>query len=244
MKWKAEVGLGYATPIVIGDRVFMFSRRDQDEVIAAFDAMTGKELWHTNYAAHESRQSRGPARNGSESDAGIRGQGNSHVRHQRHSVHLRCVQRQVALAEGGSACRTHVQHVAVANRRSRPRHRSYWRQQQGGASPPSTSTPVQSSGSGPAMGLDTGRRSSRSSAVCVRLSRSRNRTLSVCRPDRRVAVATTVRRNEINALTPLVYGGMLIVSGQDQGVQALRIARKGEQWTVEDVWRNRRCGFA
>ena len=49
--------------------------------------------------------------------------------------------------------------------------------------------------------------------------------------------------NEINALTPLVYGGMLIVSGQDQGVQALRVARKGEQWTVEDVWRNDEMWF-
>ena len=49
--------------------------------------------------------------------------------------------------------------------------------------------------------------------------------------------------NEINALTPLIYGGMLIVSGQDQGVQALRVVRKGEQWTVEDAWRNDEMWF-
>ena len=44
--------------------------------------------------------------------------------------------------------------------------------------------------------------------------------------------------NEINALTPLIYNGMIIVSGQDQGVQALRIVGKGGQWVVEDAWRN------
>src|SRR5262245_62592487 len=44
-KWKVDVGLGYASPILVGGRLFMFSRRGANEVLAALDAATGKELW-------------------------------------------------------------------------------------------------------------------------------------------------------------------------------------------------------
>jgi outer membrane protein assembly factor BamB len=49
-KWKVDVGLGYATPIVVGNRVFMFSRQGDDEVLAAFDAETGARIWTSRYA--------------------------------------------------------------------------------------------------------------------------------------------------------------------------------------------------
>ena len=50
-KWKADVGSGYATPLVIGDRVYMFSRQGENEVMAALDANTGKAMWQTRYPA-------------------------------------------------------------------------------------------------------------------------------------------------------------------------------------------------
>src|SRR5207249_2466309 len=50
-KWKVDVGLGYATPILVGNRIYMFSRRGDNEVLAALDADSGKELWATSYAA-------------------------------------------------------------------------------------------------------------------------------------------------------------------------------------------------
>ena len=43
-KWRVEVGLGYATPIVVGDRVYMYSRRGEDETLAALEAETGKVI--------------------------------------------------------------------------------------------------------------------------------------------------------------------------------------------------------
>jgi outer membrane protein assembly factor BamB len=50
-KWKIDVGLGYATPVVIGNRVFMFARQGENEVLAALDADTGKQIWESHYAA-------------------------------------------------------------------------------------------------------------------------------------------------------------------------------------------------
>ena len=50
-RWKIEVGLGYATPLVVGNRVYLFSRQADDEVMSAIDADSGKVLWRTAYPA-------------------------------------------------------------------------------------------------------------------------------------------------------------------------------------------------
>jgi outer membrane protein assembly factor BamB len=49
--WKVDVGLGYATPLVVGDRIYMFSRQGDNEVMSALDAATGRVLWTTGYPA-------------------------------------------------------------------------------------------------------------------------------------------------------------------------------------------------
>ncbi|MBI5774270.1 MAG: PQQ-like beta-propeller repeat protein [Verrucomicrobia bacterium] len=44
--WKAgELGTGYSTPSVAGGRIYGMSYRDQDEVVWALDASTGKSVW-------------------------------------------------------------------------------------------------------------------------------------------------------------------------------------------------------
>jgi len=50
-KWKVVVGEGYATPIVVGNKVYAFTRRDGSEVMMALDAATGKIVWQTAYPA-------------------------------------------------------------------------------------------------------------------------------------------------------------------------------------------------
>jgi outer membrane protein assembly factor BamB len=50
-RWKIDIGLGYATPLVVGNRVYVFSRQGEDEVMSAIDAASGKVLWRTAYPA-------------------------------------------------------------------------------------------------------------------------------------------------------------------------------------------------
>jgi outer membrane protein assembly factor BamB len=50
-KWKITVGDGVATPAVVGDKVFVFTRQGGDEVIRCLEAATGKEVWQQKYAA-------------------------------------------------------------------------------------------------------------------------------------------------------------------------------------------------
>ncbi len=51
LKWKVDVGPGYAAPIIVGNRVYAFSRQDPNEVMRALDADTGKSVWETRYPA-------------------------------------------------------------------------------------------------------------------------------------------------------------------------------------------------
>ena len=48
-QWKVDVGLGYATPLLVGDRIYMYTRQDEDEVMMALDAGSGDVIWRTRY---------------------------------------------------------------------------------------------------------------------------------------------------------------------------------------------------
>src|ERR1700730_9513645 len=50
-KWKTTVGAGDATPALVGDKLYVFTRQDADEVIRCLDAGTGKEIWQDKYPA-------------------------------------------------------------------------------------------------------------------------------------------------------------------------------------------------
>ena len=63
-KWKVDVGSGYATPLVVGNRVYQFSRQGERELMTALDADTGKVIWQTGYDApftmHSATTQHGP----------------------------------------------------------------------------------------------------------------------------------------------------------------------------------------
>jgi outer membrane protein assembly factor BamB len=52
-KWKVAVGLGDATPALVGNKLYVFAREGDDEVIRCLDAADGKELWQVKYAAQD-----------------------------------------------------------------------------------------------------------------------------------------------------------------------------------------------
>src|SRR5215475_15690512 len=44
-KWKVPVGDGVATPALVGDKLYVFTREGSSEVTRCLDAATGKEVW-------------------------------------------------------------------------------------------------------------------------------------------------------------------------------------------------------
>ena len=49
-KWKVTVGSGDATPALVGEKLYVFTRQEGDEVISCLDAANGKEVWSDKYA--------------------------------------------------------------------------------------------------------------------------------------------------------------------------------------------------
>ncbi len=49
VRWRRPVGEGFAGPAVVGDRLLLFHRLANEEVIEARDTSTGETLWRTGY---------------------------------------------------------------------------------------------------------------------------------------------------------------------------------------------------
>ena len=47
--WRVPVGIGHSSPVVVGRRVYLFSRQDENEVASCFDLDTGKQVWRDSY---------------------------------------------------------------------------------------------------------------------------------------------------------------------------------------------------
>ena len=131
MKWKVEVGIGYAAPITVGDRVYAFSRQNEDEVMRALDAATGKTIWETKYnatykpnPAATRTHGTGPKSTPTFADGRLYTLGMSGL-----VTAFDAADRQAALADAAAEDRTALSHRDVADRRSRSRDRARRRPQ-------------------------------------------------------------------------------------------------------------------
>ena len=81
-KWKVTVGEGVATPALVGDRLYVFSREQGNEITRAINAADGQELWQEKYeslgatggaAQHSGPRSSPAVANGKVVTLGVRG---------------------------------------------------------------------------------------------------------------------------------------------------------------------------
>jgi outer membrane protein assembly factor BamB len=47
--WKTPIGGGYSSPVVSKDKAWIFSRKEDEEVVSCLDLKTGKVLWSKSY---------------------------------------------------------------------------------------------------------------------------------------------------------------------------------------------------
>src|SRR5205085_7121664 len=50
-QWKTPIGEGVATPALVGDKLYVFSRQGQEEVTRCLNAADGTEVWNDKYEA-------------------------------------------------------------------------------------------------------------------------------------------------------------------------------------------------
>ena len=241
LKWKVEVGLGYSAPIIVGDRVYAFSRQDENEVMRALDAATGKTVWESKYlatykpnpAATRSHGT-GPKSTPTFADGRLYTLGMSGmvtafdaasgqqiwqkpsppVEPLYHTAMSPLVDRGLVIVHVGG----HGNGALTAfDARSGD---AKWRWP----------------GDGPAYG----------SPMAIDIAGTRQ--IVTFTQDNLVGVSAadgallwrrpyTVRSTR-NAVTPIRFGQTLIISGLGMPVTAFRLINRGGQWTAEDVWEN------
>jgi outer membrane protein assembly factor BamB len=243
--WKVDVGEGYATPILIGNRVFTFTRQGANEVMQALDAGTGKAVWQTRYAApvnvNPAAQAHGPGPKSTPTFANGRlytlgmggivtafdaGSGKQLWQKAAGTVLPLYGTAMSPLVDRGLV----IVHVGGHNQGALTAFDSNtgdvkWSWTGDG---PSYASPVVTEIDGVRQVVTL------SQENVVGVSASDGRLLW------RRPFSTEFTQNII---TPLLIGPTVIVSGFQKPTSAIRVVRKGDQWTTEDLWENPTASF-
>jgi outer membrane protein assembly factor BamB len=241
LKWKVDAGLGYAAPIVVGNRVYLFERREPDEVLRALDAESGKTVWESKYPAPfkpnpaaTSKHGTGPKStptfaNGKLYTLGMSGIVTASdaasgkqvwqkpappVEPMYHTAMSPLVDRGLVIVHVGG----HNQGALTAFDPDTGAVKWTW------------------TGDGPAYG----------SPIVTDIGGTRQ--VVVFTQENLVGVDEAsgallwkrpfTTRSTQNTITPLIYGGNLIVSGLEKGVTSFKVLKRDNQWTTENIWEN------
>ena len=244
-RWEVEVGTGYGTPIVIGSRVYTFTRQDDDEVLSAIDTATGRVVWRTGYPApfraNAGTQRHGPGPkstplfyDGKLYTLGISGvvsvfdtgDGTLLWQHPDPSVDPLYATAMSPLVDRGNV----IFHVGGHD--------------QGALTAFDADTGEVTwrwDGDGPAY----------ASPILAEIDGTRHLVTVTQAHIVGVSPATGellwqrpfVSNSTNNSITPIAYDGSIIVSGHNLGVTRFRPVQRGDRWDTETVWDNQDVGL-
>jgi outer membrane protein assembly factor BamB len=241
LKWQIDVGLGYATPIVVGGRVYMFTRQNDHEVLRALDPESGAEIWQTSYPAPftmnpaAARHEKGPKSTPAFANGKLYTLGMSGIVSAFDASNGRQLWQIAAPRVGplyGTAMSPLVDRGLVIVHTGG--------HNQGALTAFDADTGAVKwrwNGDGPSYG----------SPIIAELDNTRQ--VVTFTQDNLIGVSAAT--GELlwkrpfttsytqNAITPILFDHTVIVSGLEKGIAALRIIRRNGQWTTENVWENR-----
>jgi outer membrane protein assembly factor BamB len=240
-RWKIDVGTGYATPIVVGNRVFAFSRQQENEVMRAIDADSGKIIWETSYPASfkmnpaTARHGPGPKSTPTYADGRL------------FTLGISGIVTAFNAADGKQLWQKpappveplfHTAQSALVDRGVVILHVGGHSQGALTAFDPATGAVKWSwNGDGPAYGspviADIG-------GTHQVITFSQNSLVGVDAGNGQLLWSVPFQSRSItNSITPLVYDGrMVIVSGQGKPLTAYTIAKRNDQWSADMTWEN------
>lgn len=237
-RWKVDVGEGYATPIIVADTVYAFTRQGGTEVMTALSTDTGMERWHTSY----------PAPYAPAVPAAAHGVGPK-------ATPLFYQRKLYSLGITGIVSAFEADTGRLMWQIPAPReHPSY-----GTAVSPvgdENLVIVHPGNHGPLTAFDAstgdvkwtaGDRGAYASPIIVDLDGIRQVVTMTQRSVLGVSLSDGARlweypwgsRSTPSAITPILHNGTLIVGGEATAVAALRPALRGGVWVVDVVWETR-----
>lgn len=239
-RWSVPVGLGHASPVVAGNRVFVHAREGEREVVLALESASGKVAWRDAYDAPYQMNSAATAHGpGPKSTPVVSGNrlvtfGISGILscYDTNSGKLlwrkRPVQDQPTFGTAmspiveGSHVIAHVggHDAGALTAFDLATGEARWKWT-GGA--PAYASPVIATFSG----------------VRQLVTQSRTHVIGVSVADGRLLweIPFTTSYDQ-NSITPLVIGDLVVYSGLSKGIEAVRPQLRGGAWTAEPAWRN------
>lgn len=239
-RWKIPVGDGYSTPIIVGNRVYQFSRQGENEVLRAIDAATGKVAWEKSYAAPfemnsgAKRHGPGPKSTPTFADGRIFTLGMSSIVTAWDAATGKELWRKPA---GAVQPNFHTAMSPLVDRGMMILHVGGHNDGALTAFDPATGAVKWTwAGDGPAYGSPIIAEVGGTRQVIVFSQRN---LVGVNAADGQLLWSTPFEsRSTTNSITPLVYGNTLIVSGQGKPLTAYAIANTGGKWTADLAWEN------
>jgi len=239
-RWKITVGEGYATPILVGNRVFQFSRQGENEILRAIDAESGKVIWEKSYAAPfemtsgTKRHGPGPKSTPTYADGRIFTLGMSSIVTAWDAATGKELWR---IPSGPLQPQFHTAMSPLVDRNQMFLHLGGDKQGTLNSFDPATGKVRWSwTGDGPAYG----------SPIIADIGGTRHLLLFSQQNFIGVNPETGAllwsmpfeSRSTTNSITPLVYGNTIIVSGQGKPLTAYIVANKGGKWVADLAWEN------
>lgn len=241
--WRVNVGQGEATPALAGDRLYVFAREGDEEILRCLDAAEGNELWAHRQAARAVTGPASPYPGPRSSPAVSEG-------------------KVVCLGVGGAVtcldAATGRKVWDAAGPAEVPRFFTamsplvvdgrcivHWGGENQGAVTAlslATGAPLWSwPGEGPAYASPALLTADGIRQAVVHTEK-RLIGLDLAEGKLLCEVATHQERGYWNSATPVVDGGVVFYTGQGTGTRALRIARRGDGFAAEEIWHNPSLG--
>jgi outer membrane protein assembly factor BamB len=248
-KWQVNIGAGHSSPLLVGRNIFVFTRQGEEEVISCLELDTGKVLWRTAYAAPYAvnpvarTHGAGPKSTPAFSSGKL-----------------------FTLGIGGILSSWDAKSGKLLWRREFSSDFKTTAPDFGTATSPIVDGKlviafVGGSDSGALMAFDTesgktvwkwpGDGPGYASPIVVDIAgtrqvvtQSQQKIIGVSAMDGKLLWSIPFKTPYVqNIITPILFKDLLIFSGLEQGVMAIRILRDGQTWKTEKVWENKSASF-
>ena len=248
-KWQIKVGIGHSSPLLVGKNIFTFTRQGEQEVVSCLDMETGNVLWREPYAAPYKVN---PI-------AGAHGAGPK-------STPAFSNGKLFTLGIGEILSAWDAKSGKLLWRREFSSEFKATSPEFGTATSPIVDGKlviafVGGKGSGALMAFDiesgkiiwkwAGDGPSYASPIIADIAgvrqvvtQSQEKIIGVSVADGKLIWSVPFKTPyEQNIITPILFKDLLIFSGVEQGVFAMKVTRNGQEWKPERAWENKAAAF-
>jgi outer membrane protein assembly factor BamB len=239
-KWNVNVGAGDATPALVGNRLYVFSRQGPDELTQCLDAGSGKQIWQDKYqpgvtvtgaaGSHPGPRSSPAVADGKVVTLGVSGvvscldaeTGKLLWRKdpykswpQFFTASSPIIVNDLCVAQLGGKSGGAIMAFDLATGNDK------WKADTDG---PAYATPALMTAGG----------------IQQLVAQTDKSLIGVALSDGKLLwqLPTQPQRMSQNAVTPIVDGDVVIYSGQGKGTTAIRIQKQGDTWVPNQLWNN------